>query len=135
MNAVAPIADAKRILLVEDEMLIRMFAADALEDVGFEVLQADNAVEALAIFQAESSRLAGVIVDLGLPDRPGDQLAADLRAVRADLPIVIASGRSEQEIKTQFSGDARVGVLAKPYTSMLLLDCLESLGISSAQVA
>jgi DNA-binding response OmpR family regulator len=119
-----------RILIVEDEMLVRMFAVDALEDVGFHVLQAGDAAEAIAAL-AGSDPVQAVIVDMGLPDRTGDQLAAEMRAQRHDLPILIASGRSERELKDRFASDARVGVLVKPYTASMLVGALESLGIKA----
>ncbi|MBL8271179.1 response regulator [Steroidobacter sp.] len=117
-----------RVLIVEDEMLVRMFAVDALEDSGFHVLQAGDAAEALAAL-AGVADVAAVIVDMGLPDRPGDQLAAELRSKSPNLPILIASGRSERELKDKFAADARIGVLVKPYTSAMLIGALSSLGV------
>jgi DNA-binding response OmpR family regulator len=119
-----------RVLIVEDEMLVRMFAVDALEDVGFQVLQAGDATEAMSALNG-ADHVQAVIVDMGLPDRSGDQLAAEMRAQRQDLPILIASGRSERELKDRFSADKRVGVLVKPYTAGMLIGALNSLGIKA----
>lgn len=117
-----------RVLIVEDEMLVRMFAVDALEDVGFQVLQAGDATEATEALDATTDVVA-VIVDMGLPDRPGDQLAGELRARLQDLPILIASGRSERELKDRFAADKRIGVLVKPYTAAMLIGALAALGV------
>lgn len=119
-----------RVLIVEDEMLVRMFAVDALEDVGFQVLQAGDAQEAMTALTGAGS-LNAVIVDMGLPDRSGDQLASEMRGQWQDLPILIASGRSERELKDRFSTDPRVGVLAKPYTASMLIGALNSLGVKA----
>jgi DNA-binding response OmpR family regulator len=119
-----------RILIVEDEMLVRMFAVDALEDVGFQVLQAGDAGEAIAAL-AGGEPVQAVIVDMGLPDRSGDQLAGEMRAQREDLPILIASGRSERELKDRFAADPRVGVLVKPYTASMLIGALLALGVKA----
>jgi DNA-binding response OmpR family regulator len=119
-----------RVLIVEDEMLVRMFAVDALEDVGFQVLQAGDATEAMTAL-AGADQVQAAIVDMGLPDRTGDQLAAEMRAQRQDLPILIASGRSERELKDRFSSDSRVGVLVKPYTASMLVGALNSLGVKA----
>lgn len=118
-----------RILIVEDEMLVRMFAVDALEDAGFQALQAGDAAEAIDALNG-GGPVHAVIVDMGLPDRSGDQLAAELRAQRPDLPILIASGRSERELKNSFAADPRVGVLAKPYTASMLIGALSALGVN-----
>ncbi len=120
-----------RILIVEDELLVRMFAVDALEDAHFQVEQAGTAAEALRSFSQTGEVLAAVIIDLGLPDRPGDELASELRALRGDVPILIASGRSEREIRDRFAQDPRIGVLVKPYTASMLIDALESVGVKS----
>ena len=117
-----------QLLIVEDEMLVRMFAVDALEDVGFQVLQAGDAGEATAAL-VNAPAVAAVIVDMGLPDRPGDQLAAEMRAQRQTLPILIASGRSERELKDKFAADKRIGVLVKPYTAAMLVNALAALGV------
>lgn len=119
-----------RVLIVEDEMLVRMFAVDALEDVGFHVLQAGDAAEAIHALNG-ADHLQAAIVDMGLPDRSGDQLAAEMRAKRQELPILIASGRSERELKDRFAADPRVGVLVKPYTASMLIDALNSLGVKA----
>ena len=119
-----------RVLIVEDEVLVRMFAVDALEDEGFKVIESATASEAVAKLTQLEGALAAVIIDLGLPDRPGDQLANELRAMRGDLPILIASGRSERELKERFQLDGRVGIVVKPFTGPMLLDALEKIGVT-----
>lgn len=123
------------ILIVEDELIVRMFAVDVLDTAGFDAVEAGDAAEALAALAANGAALAAAIVDLGLPDRSGDQLAIELRAMRADLPIVIASGRSERELKEHFADDSRMVVLSKPYTAALLLEALESLGVGAREAS
>jgi len=133
MNVSAASPDSARVLVVEDEILVRMFAVDALEEAGFAVDEAGSAAEALDSV-GHTAALRAVIVDLGLPDRPGDLLAAEIRALRADLPIVIASGRSERELRERFTSDERVAVVAKPYTAAMLIDSLASLGVKNASL-
>ncbi len=118
-----------RILIVEDEALVRMFAVDALEDAGFAIAEAANATEAMKLLQAGPEVISAMVVDLGLPDRPGDQLASEVRKQHPKLPILIASGRSEKELKERFAIDERVAVMVKPYTGPMLLQALRSLGV------
>jgi two-component system cell cycle sensor histidine kinase/response regulator CckA len=131
MNPTKSATGKMRVLIVEDELLVRMFAVDALEDAGFDVEQAGTASEAINSLKQLSGELHAVIVDLGLPDRAGDQLAGDLRTIKADLPIVIASGRTEREIRERFASDSRVAVLAKPYTASMLVDALAEVGVKN----
>jgi CheY-like chemotaxis protein len=72
------------------------------------------------------------VIDMGLPDSRGDQLAAEVRALRPDLPIVIASGRSGRELREQFADQPRVAVLVKPYTADLLIEALAAVGVDRA---
>jgi CheY-like chemotaxis protein len=119
------------ILIVEDEVLVRMFAVDALEDEGFRVVEGANAAEALSKLEELRGQVAAVIIDLGLPDRPGDQVAAEIRTQHPDLPILIASGRSERELKERFAISGRVGIVVKPFTGPMLYEALEKLGVKS----
>ena len=120
---------SNRVLIVEDEALVRMFAVDALEDAGFAIAEAASAGDALQALAAGGGSIKAVVVDLGLPDRPGDQLAADIRRQWPELPILIASGRSERELRERFSIDAHVAIMVKPYTAPMLLQALQSLGV------
>jgi len=119
-----------RILIVEDEPLIRLFVMDSLEEYGFQVLEADTAAEATKMLTAENGSVDAVIIDVGLPDRPGDVLAGELRTKWANLPIVIASGRDVNEFAKPFGQDARVAVLGKPYSTEMLLDALRKVGVT-----
>ena len=69
-------AGAPAILVVEDELLVRMFAVDALEDAGFRVLEAGTAAEAMKALNG-ATNVRAALIDMGLPDRPGDHLRAD----------------------------------------------------------
>ncbi len=120
---------ASRVLIVEDEVLVRMFAVDVLEDAGYVVEQAASGKEALERFASLRGQLAAAIIDLGLPDRSGDEVASEIRAQDTSLPILIASGRSERELKDRFAGDNFIAVLGKPFTEPMLLEVLATLGV------
>ena len=80
------------VLLVEDEALIAALAADILDELGFSVVEVGSAKAAMDFAQTRIDDVQVAIIDLGLPDRKGDELVSDLRAMRADLPVVIATG-------------------------------------------
>jgi len=119
------------ILFVEDEVLVRMFAVDSLEEAGFRVEQAGTASEGLERLQQLKDEIDAIVIDLGLPDRPGDEVAGEMRALLASIPILIASGRSERELRERFSVDQRVAIMVKPYTGPMLIDALASLGVKA----
>jgi CheY-like chemotaxis protein len=125
---------AINILLVEDEPLIRMVTAETLQDEGFSVAEAVNATEAIGIMRDGAIRLAAAIIDLGLPDRPGDVLAKEIRSLQADFPILIASGRDRSEVSRLFKDDPHVRFVGKPYTGAELVKALASLGVTPASL-
>lgn len=118
------------VLVVEDEMLVRMFAVDVLTDAGFRVEEACSAEEALTKMGTLRCELSAALIDVGLPDRSGEDLAREVREIDASLLIVIASGRSEQELAQRFESNNQCAILAKPYTEQMLLDALASIGVS-----
>ncbi|HEX2116344.1 MAG TPA: response regulator [Alphaproteobacteria bacterium] len=121
------------VLLVEDEALVRMVAAEMLQELGFKVEEAGSAREAVARLRTARGGIDAVIVDIGLPDSPGDALARDLRALHGRLPILIASGRSESELRQLLSEDDRLGFLGKPYQGEDVAAALRRLGIICAR--
>src|SRR5450755_4299818 len=110
-----------RIMVVEDEPLIRLFVVDILEDAGFAVVEAASAAEAIRQLGSGSLPFDAAIIDVGLPDKRGDDLAEELRAARKDLPIVIATGHDKAVIAQRFGHDGFVRVLGKPYYGDMLL--------------
>jgi signal transduction histidine kinase/CheY-like chemotaxis protein len=118
-----------RILVVEDELLVQMFIAEVLEDAGCVPLLTASASEGLAQFQTEHAELAGAIIDLGLPDRTGDELVADIRTTRPDLPIVLATGYADDNVRRRFAQDDRLMVLSKPFKPDSLSAALRRFGI------
>lgn len=103
------------ILVVEDETLIRLLAADSLQDAGFEVIAAVNAAEAIAILESDA-RIDFVFTDIMMPgSMNGIGLGAWIRARRPELPIAFTSGVARAIMLTLGlrDGDA---FFAKPVT-------------------
>jgi CheY-like chemotaxis protein len=121
-------ARSGRILLVEDEILIQMLAVDQLESLGFKVETAASADEAMRKIKLNGD-LEAAIVDIGLPDRKGDVLIGEMRAIYPSMPIVVASGYGEAEAKKRFRSDERVSFLAKPYATDQLRAALAALNV------
>lgn len=70
-----------------------------------------------------------MVIDIGLPDRRGDALLRELRALDANMPIVLAPGRSAEEVVNSVKGYERIAFVTKPYTAAGLVGALHSLGI------
>jgi CheY-like chemotaxis protein len=102
-----------RVLLVEDDFLIRLTLVEALVDDGFTVVEAETSDEALAAVAAYDD-LRALLTDVQIPGVcDGVELAARARALRPDLPILFMTGRPDSvPDTTQTANDA---FIAKPY--------------------
>lgn len=102
----------RRVLVVEDEFLIRMTLAEALADEGFEVIEAETADAALPMLQADPS-IGLLVTDIQLPGQlNGRALAQRAREQLPTLPIIYMTGRPDP---TDASNPLEV-FIAKPYT-------------------
>ncbi len=85
-------ASENRVLLVDDEAIVRFVTAEALRDNGFDVIEAASSAEALALFN-EPDRFDILFTDVTMPgDIDGVELASMIRHLDPDIPILIASG-------------------------------------------
>ncbi len=112
------------VLVVEDEFLIRMHAAEMIEDAGFDVVEASNADEAVAILEVRFD-IAVVFTDIQMPgSMDGLKLARAVRNRWPPIHIVATSGLVD--VKT---GDLPDGgrFLPKPYSSTQVIGALHEL--------
>jgi CheY-like chemotaxis protein len=103
------------ILVVEDEVLVRMVLADYLQDCGFKVIEAANADEAMAIATEPTVTIDLVFSDVRMPGSiDGFALATWLREHRRDLPVMLTSGDVGQAniVRNVFPGEV---FFHKPY--------------------
>ena len=103
----------RNVLIVEDEILISAVAADALQELGFDAVEVCSAKAAME--QARNSNFDLALVDLGLPDRRGDELVTDLRTLQSNLPVIIATGYCDSALHDQFRNLRQLVILNKPY--------------------
>ena len=120
-------AGEPRVLLVEDEVLVRMMAAEQLQDLGYRVETAGSSMEAMSKVELMEADIAVAIVDVGLPDLKGDALASELRARHPHLPIVMATGYEDSGLRERFAADDRIAFMHKPYTQADMERVLASL--------
>jgi len=117
---------------VEDEALIAAVAADILDELGFSVVEVGSAKAAMNFAQTRIDDVQVAIVDLGLPDRKGDELVSDLRAMRPDLPVVIATGYGSDAVRGRLKSQDGIVILTKPYDISHLKAALDALKLPSA---
>ena len=110
----------ERIVFVDDEVAIVALFTEILTGLGYQVAGFHQSEEALAAVRADPSSVDLVITDLSMPKLDGPALVRELRALRTDLPIVMATGFvGERDLAEAI----RVGVtelLQKPYSRNVL---------------
>jgi nitrogen-specific signal transduction histidine kinase len=108
------------VMLVDDNRRVREVTRILLNSIGLEVLSVASGREAIQKFEEHSAEVCVVLLDAMMPDLSGAQVLRELRKRRADLPVIICSGYSEQEIGRHFSSTEMATFLQKPYPLELL---------------
>ncbi len=107
-------APKPRVLVVEDEFLIRLTLVEALGDEGFDVLEAETGDAALPIIEADPE-IRVLLTDIQLPGTlNGTKLAQRARVARPSLPVLFMTGRPDPTAEAAASPLDRF--IAKPYT-------------------
>ena len=83
---------SEKILLVDDEPMIVQVQKEILEKLGYSVTVKENPIEALQLFKHNDDAYDLVITDMTMPKMTGEQLAAEILAIRPDMPIILCSG-------------------------------------------
>jgi signal transduction histidine kinase len=108
--------DGETVLVVEDNDGVRAFVKSTLGELGFQVLEADNAKEALRLLGA-APRVDLLFTDVVLPGgMSGRQLADIVLRQRPSLPILFTTGYTRNAIVHQGTLDPTVNLLNKPFT-------------------
>ncbi|ACL02732.1 PAS/PAC sensor hybrid histidine kinase [Desulfatibacillum aliphaticivorans] len=111
-----PARKAKNVLVVDDEKALIVTQKAMLERQGYDVVGETDALKALEIFRANPGQFDLAIVDMSMPGINGDAFARELKKLRADIPIVLATGYSDEaSMKRIRSLDVDV-VINKPMT-------------------
>ena len=119
-------------LVVDDELAICEYMSDVLKGVGIEVYCAQSVESALDIADSRLS-LDVAFVDLSLPDRTGLELISELRQLRPQLPIVVATAYAGMAKADLEESPTPQLVLSKPYDEAAILDVLTRLNIPLTQ--
>jgi PAS domain S-box-containing protein len=104
-----------RVLVVDDEDRVREMVGRLLKRSGCEVLTARDGLEAQGVVRAEAGRLDAVLLDLVMPRCSGEQALVAIREMAPDLPVVLTSGFTEQEVSARHVGRGPTSFLGKPY--------------------
>ncbi|MBN2897984.1 MAG: response regulator transcription factor [Clostridia bacterium] len=114
----------KKILLVEDEMRMRMIVRDYLENEGYEVIEAKDGMEAINAFQNNEVDL--ILLDLMIPFLDGFGVCREVRS-KSDIPIIIITAKEEDEDKIRGFDLGADEYVTKPFSPKVLVARVKSL--------
>ena len=111
----ADLTGTGRVLLVEDEEVVRNFAARALKRQGYKVLEAASGVEALEVMEKNKGKIDIVVSDVVMPEMDGPTLLKELRKTNPGLKIIFVSGYPNDAFKESL-GEEDFAFLPKPFS-------------------
>ena len=109
----------EKILVIDDEEIVRRAARSALEHYGYSVVVADNGKSALELL-AKLEAVDLVVLDMTMPGMSGEEALQRIRTFRPKLPVILSSGYNEAEATRRLTGKGLAGFIQKPYSAAQL---------------
>ncbi|TLS76217.1 response regulator [Mariprofundus erugo] len=106
----------KTVLVIDDEESIRELAVVLLNEQGIHTLEAVDGEDGIARFKEHMQHIDMVILDLTMPKLSGENCCREIRKLRPDVPVIIASGYSKETVSPRFLNHEVTAFLQKPYT-------------------
>ena len=104
-----------KILVVDDEECVRTLAADYVQYLGFETIEACDGYEALELYRQHADDIDLVILDLAMPNMDGVTAFLELKKIRPDVRVILSSGYNEQAVAEQFTKEKPDCFIQKPF--------------------
>lgn len=103
----------RTILIIDDEEDVLSVSRTILERLGYQVLVAKSGKETIEIADSFDEKIDLAILDVGLPDVPGDRLCQMLKEIRPDIKVLVSSGYALADIAESLKQAAQ-GFIQKP---------------------
>ncbi|HWD91292.1 MAG TPA: response regulator [Verrucomicrobiae bacterium] len=120
-NAFLPAGSGECVLVIDDEESVLAITKSTLENFGYAVIKASSGPEAVATFAEQKDRIQIIITDMSMPFMDGVATTMALRKIRADVPIIITSGLSQDQDTDTNRRIKAAAFLQKPFTAENLL--------------
>jgi CheY-like chemotaxis protein len=105
----------RTVLVIDDEEGVRTLVARTLERDGVATLVAADGQMGVDLFRSRAPEIDGVILDMTMPRMSGRETCQAIWQIRPEVPVVLISGYSAQEIAGAFPEAALAAVLQKPF--------------------
>jgi signal transduction histidine kinase/CheY-like chemotaxis protein len=114
------------VLVIDDEEPVREIAQAFLTRSGFRVVAASGGREGLEILRARGREIEAVLLDLSMPEQGGEETLREIRRMRPDLPVIVATGYDEAATRARLAAEAGTPCIRKPYAPEVLADALRA---------
>ncbi|MBU2510471.1 response regulator [bacterium] len=116
------------ILIVEDDLLNLEMIAEELEEKGFEVLKADNGIDALRLLERTTKTIKVIILDWMMPEMSGLELLGLLKEDDnfKHIPVIVQTANSQPENIVQGMNSGAYQYLTKPFDNEVLYSMVRS---------
>jgi CheY-like chemotaxis protein len=104
--------------------MVRNIAATLLAEAGYRVLTAVDGVQAVDVVNREGEAIDAILMDLTMPRMDGIEALQVLRRQGSNVPVLLSSGYTEQDVERRINGDRFDAFVQKPYTRDSLLASL-----------
>ena len=109
-------SDAKTVLVVEDEEVLRNMVRSILEDCGYRVLDAESGDQALELWREQGGKIDLLLTDIVLPRGiSGTEVASRLREQHPQLKVAFTTGRAARDLDLKAFEKINARFLQKPY--------------------
>jgi|MDSW01.1.fsa_nt_gb two-component system cell cycle sensor histidine kinase/response regulator CckA len=116
-----------RVLVVEDEEIVRSLARRLLEKQGYEVVEAIDGNEAWELCETQNLSFDLVLTDVVMPGMSGPRLIEKLRESRSAMKVIYMSGYVDEELEQDALGQPNTRFIQKPFSVGRLLDLIQNL--------
>ncbi len=113
------------ILVADYDPWVQDPVAGLLRQAGYEVLTANDGLDTVAVFVEHAEEIVAVLMDSHIPDDSGDKIFEELRRIRPNIPVIIMSGFTEQNVIGRFLRTGVVGFLKKPVRPRTLIQTVQ----------
>ncbi|MCK9330861.1 MAG: response regulator [Candidatus Cloacimonetes bacterium] len=114
-----------KVLIAEDEEVMRFMLTDFLENFDYEILQAENGQQAYDIWKNEKCDI--LITDINMPKMNGIELLKNIKNEDKNFPVIVITGVSVETAKLNASDNGADAFLVKPFKMKQLVEQLDKL--------
>lgn len=114
-----------KVLIAEDERVMRFMITDFLESFGYQVIQSDNGIDAYVLWKKEKPDI--LVTDINMPKMNGIDLLKKIKEKEPNFPVVLITGVTMEKVKCIVNENNADGFLTKPFKMKELINLLQKL--------